>query len=155
MKKALVLSLALICFGLSSLQAQTYNTALGAKFYVGNGSLGGINVRHSLAPNTALEGSLLFGSRAIGLEGLYEYQGPINGAPGLQYFVGGGGLLMIGTASHDDDNVGFALRLTGGLDYKFEGAPINVGLGFDPIFSIAPHTGSSLTLGIAFRYVLP
>lgn len=153
MKKISLFIFALVCFAVSGVNAQTYNTAIGAKFYVGDGSAGGINIRHSLTQNTALEGSLLFMSNAIGLEGLYEYQGPINGAPGLQYFVGGGGLLGIGT-SHGSSTA-FALRLTGGLDYKFPDAPINVSLGFDPAFYIAPSTGTSVTLGIGFRYVLP
>lgn len=154
MKKVSVIFLALFCLGATGLQAQTYRTAIGAKFYVGDGSAGGINIKHSLAEHTALEGSLLFFSGAIGLEGLYEYQGPINGAPGLQYFVGGGGLLAFGTGK-GDNNTAFALRLTGGIDYKFEGAPISVSLGLDPIFYLAPSTGSSLTLGIGFRYILP
>ena len=45
---------------------------------------------------TALEGSLLFYSGGLGIEGLYEYQAPIAGAEGLQYFVGGGGMLGFG-----------------------------------------------------------
>lgn len=154
MKKVSVIFFALCCIAASSATAQEYQTAVGAKFYVGDGSAGGINIKHSLAEHTAIEGSLLFFTGAIGLEGLYEYQGPINGAPGLQYFVGGGGLLAFGTGK-GNNNTAFALRLTGGLDYKFTDAPISVSLGLDPIFYLAPSTGSSLTLGIGFRYVLP
>lgn len=153
MKKVSVLFFSLCCLAVMSAHAQEYQTAIGAKFYVGDGSAGGINIRHSLAEHTALEGTLLFFSGAIGLEGLYEYQGPVNGAPGLQYFVGGGGLLAFGTGK--GSSTAFALRLTGGLDYKFTDAPISVSLGFDPIFYLAPSTGSTLALGIGFRYVLP
>jgi len=153
MKKVSALIFAFIFVCAATSQAQTYNTAIGAKFYVGDGSAGGINIRHSLKENAAIEGSLLFFSGAVGLEGLYEYQGPINGAPGLQYFVGGGGLLALST--NKGGSTAFGLRLTGGVDYKFPDAPINVSLGFDPIFYLAPSTGSSLTLGIGFRYVLP
>ena len=112
----------------------------------------GLNVRHSIAVNTALEGSLLFFSGGVGIEGLYEYQVPINGAEGLQYFVGGGGMLGIGTGNHD--GASFALRLTGGLDYKIPDAPINVSLGLDPFFYLAPSTGSTLALGIGLSNVL-
>lgn len=153
MKKVSVLFFALCCLSATTVSAQEYQTAVGAKFYVGDGSAGGINIRHSLAEHTAIEGSLLFFTGAIGLEGLYEYQGPVNGAPGLQYFVGGGGLLGIGTGK--GNSTSFTLRLTGGLDYKFTDAPISVSLGFDPFFRLAPSTGSSLALGIGFRYVLP
>lgn len=158
MKRVPVLLFAFICFAVAGVNAQTYRTALGAKFYAGDGSIGGINIRHASAPNTALEGSLLFFSGGIGLEGLYEYQGPINGAPGLQYFVGGGAMLGFGTGPRYNDNhnnsTAFALRLTGGVDYKFADAPINISLGLDPFFYLAPSTGSNLALGIGLRYVI-
>ena len=152
MKKVVFLSLCFLFFAALGANAQAYQTSVGAKFYIGNGSVGGLNVRHSIAVNTALEGSLLFFSGGVGIEGLYEYQGPINGAEGLQYFVGGGGMLGIGTGNHD--GASFALRLTGGLDYKIPDALINVSLGFDPFFYLAPSTGSTLALGIGLRYVL-
>ena len=88
----------------------------------------------------------------MGIEGLYQYQAPISGAEGLQYFVGGGGMLGFGTGRSNSTT--FALRLTGGLDYKFADAPIDVSLGFDPFFYLAPTTGSTLALGIGLRYVL-
>ena len=98
------------------------------------------------------KGLYFFLAVALALKALYEYQGPINGAEGLQYFVGGGGLLGFGTGHNNGTT--FALRLTGGLDYKFADAPINVSLGFDPFFHLAPTTGSHLALGIGLRYVL-
>lgn len=155
MKKVLFFLTVSLFVTATGIQAQTYQTAVGAKFYVGDGSSGGINIKHSLSSNTAMEGSLLFFSGAIGLEGLYEYQGPITGAPGLQYYVGGGAILAFGTSGKGNNDTNFGLRLTGGLDYKFDNAPIAVSLGLDPFFYVAPHTNSALTLGIGFRYVLP
>lgn len=152
MKKISFLLLGLFFLAATGAYAQEYRTGVGAKFYVADWSYGGVNIKHSLAQNSAIEGSLLFASGSVGLEGLYEYQGPINGAPGLQYFVGGGGLLGFGTGHN---STRFALRLTGGLDYKFAEAPISVSLGLDPFFYLAPSTGSNLALGIGFRYVLP
>lgn len=158
MKKVSLFLFLFVCLVTSGVnaQAQTYQTAIGAKFYAGNGAIGGINIRHSTNDHTALEGSLLFFNGGLGLEGLYEYQAPINGAPGLQYFVGGGGMLGFGTGrySNDNNNVQFALRLTGGVDYKFADAPIDVSLGLDPFFYLTPYTGSSLPLGIGLRYVI-
>lgn len=151
MKKTTLL-LAIIFLAVAGAKAQTYSTAVGAKFYTGDGSVGGINIRHSLRVNTALEGSLLFYSGGIGIEGLYEYQAPIEGAEGLQYFVGGGGMLGFGTSNKGE--TAFSLRLTGGVDYKFADAPISVSLGFDPFFQLAPNTGSDLRLGIGLRYVI-
>jgi hypothetical protein len=159
MKKASFLFIALLCFAAMGVKAQDsendgtdYETAVGAKFYTGNGSIGGINIRHLTTRNTALEGSLLFFSGGIGVEGLYQYQAPISGVDGLRYFVGGGGMLGFGTGRRSETS--FALRLTGGVDYKFGDAPIDVSLGFDPFFYLAPSTGSNLALGIGLRYVL-
>jgi hypothetical protein len=152
MKKTTLL-FAIILLVAAGVKAQTYETAVGAKFYAGNGTYGGLNIRHSTSEHTALEGSLLFQSGAIGLEGLYQYQGPITGAEGLEYFVGGGGFLGFGTGK-GNNSTAFALRLTGGVDYKFADAPIDVSLGFDPFFYLTPATGTNLTLGIGLRYVL-
>jgi len=152
MKKAPFLILAFIFLGTAVVKSQDYQTAVGAKFYTGDGSIGGINIRHFTTSNTVLEGSLLFFSGGIGIEGLYQYQAPISGAQGLNYFVGGGGMLGFGTGRNSETS--FALRLTGGLDYKFSDAPIDVSLGFDPFFYLAPSTGSNLALGIGLRYVL-
>ncbi|MDQ2720593.1 MAG: hypothetical protein M3Z26_12655 [Bacteroidota bacterium] len=152
MKRVVVLFFAFLSLAATNTNAQTYQTAFGAKFYAGSGSVGGINIRHTTAEHTALEGSLLFFSGGLGVEGLYEYQGPITGVEGLQYFVGGGGLLGAGTQK--GSGVLFALRLTGGIDYKFADAPINISLGLDPFFDITPATGSNLALGIGLRYVI-
>ncbi len=152
MKRKALIIFAFICITIAGVNAQEYTTAFGAKFYTGDGSIGGLNIRHSTSEHTALEGSLLFFSGGVGLEGLYEYQAPIAGAEGLQYFVGGGGLLGFGTGRNS--NTTFALRLTGGVDYKFADAPIDISLGFDPIFYLAPSTGSTLALGIGLRYVI-
>ena len=152
MKKITIL-FAVILMTAAGLKAQNYTTAIGAKFYAGNGSYGGLNIRYNNSDHTAMEGSLLFGSGSIGLEGLYQYQGPINGVLGLNYFVGGGGLLAFGSGN-GKNSTAFALRLTGGLDYKFTDAPIDLSLGFDPFFYLAPYTSSNLALGIGIRYVL-
>ncbi|MDQ6902550.1 MAG: hypothetical protein M3139_05990 [Bacteroidota bacterium] len=151
MKKTILLS-AIIFLAITGISAQSYSTAVGAKFYAGNGSVGGINVRHILTPNTAVEGSLLFYSGGLGVEGLYQYQGPITSVEGLQYFAGGGAMLGFGTGRNSETL--FALRLTGGLDYKFADAPIDISLGLDPFFNIAPSSGSTLALGIGLRYVI-
>ena len=148
MKRKALIIFAFICITISGANSQEYTTAFGAKFYTGDGSIGGLSIRHSTAEHTALEGSLLFFSGGVGLEGLYEYQAPVAGAQGLQYFLGGGGMLGFG------DETTFALRLTGGIDYKFADAPIDVSLGFDPFFYLAPSTGSNLALGIGLRYVI-
>ena len=65
MKKTILLS-EIIFLAITGINAQTYSTAVGAKFYAGDGSVGGLNIRHTLTPNTAVEGSLLFFSGGLG-----------------------------------------------------------------------------------------
>ncbi len=151
--KKILLFFAISVIAASGTQAQTYTTAIGAKFYTGAPSFGGLNIRYSNSEKSALEGSLLFTSGAVGLEGLYEYQAPIQGVTNLQYYLGGGGLLAFGSGYYGN-STGFALRLTGGIDYKFEDAPIDVSLGLDPFFYLTPATSSYFTVGIGLRYVL-
>ncbi|MDE3212485.1 MAG: hypothetical protein KGM98_04565 [Bacteroidota bacterium] len=153
--KKILLSLVITIFAASlKVEAQEYQTALGAKFYATDFTSGGINIRHATSQKNALEGTLLFFDGGLGVEGLYEFQGPINGAPGLQYYVGGGGMLAFGTGRFNNNSTAFALRLTGGLDYKFTDVPIDLSLGFDPFFYLAPATGSDLSLGLGIRYVI-
>ena len=151
--KKITLLFAIIFIAAASVNAQTYTTAVGAKFYTGNGSVGGLNIRYSNTEHTALEGSLLFYSGGIGLEGLYQYQGPIEGADGSAIFCRRWWHARFWNGVHNSETA-FALRLTGGVDYKFADAPIDVSLGFDPFFYLTPATRSNLALGIGFRYVL-
>ena len=44
--KAFFLFIAFICLAAARVNAQDYQTAVGAKFYTGNGSVGGLNIRH-------------------------------------------------------------------------------------------------------------
>lgn len=150
-KLALPLSILMVLFS-SQIMAQEYNTAVGAKIYVKNGTLGGFNIKHNLTYNQGLEGSLLFGSGLVALEGLYNFQGDIEDVEGLSYFAGGGAILGFSTSSTSKTN--FGLRLTGGAEYKVPETPISVSLGIDPFFTIAPNAHTSLALGLGFRYIL-
>ena len=87
----------------------SYRTALGAKVYFGDGTTGGINVKHFLNNHGALEASLLFEKGHLGFEGMYDWHGDIQGAAGLKWYVGGGGLLFFPTDDDYGDDVLFAL----------------------------------------------
>jgi hypothetical protein len=127
----------------------SYKTSIGAKGYFGDGSIGGFNVKHFLDSHSALEGSLLFRQKVFLVEGLYEWHGGINGANGLQWYVGPGA--WIGSSFND---FVFSLRGTAGLDYKFTGAPINVAFDVNPTFTLTPNTNFDFFAGIAFRFAL-
>lgn len=129
--------------------SSNYKTAIGAKGYFGDGSIGGFNVKHFIQANVALEGSLLFRNKLVLIEGLYEWHGDISGANGLQWYVGPGA--WIGSAAN---NFVFAGRGTLGLDYKFTGAPICVAFDVNPTLTFAPDTDFSFFAGVAFRFAL-
>jgi hypothetical protein len=158
MKKITIIAVAMICLltftqtAFSQSTGSTYRTALGAKMYFGDGSLGGINIKHFLNSRGALDASLLFERGFLGVEGLYEWHDNINGARGLKWYVGGGGLIVFPTRDKYGDDVGFALRGTLGLDYKFTGAPINVSFDLNPVFNLAPSTDFDFWAGLAFRF---
>lgn len=158
MKKVTIIAVAMICLltltqtAYSQSTGSSYRTALGAKMYFGDGSLGGINIKHFLNNRGALDASLLFERGFLGVEGLYEWHDDINGAAGLKWYVGGGGLILFPTRDKYGDDVWFALRGTLGLDYKFTGAPINVSFDLNPVFNLAPSTDFDFWAGLAFRF---
>ena len=160
MKKTAIITVAMLCLltltqtAFSQSTGPTYRTALGAKAYFGDGTTGGINIKHVLNSKGALEGSLLFERGFLGVEGLYDWHGDINNAPGLKWYVGGGGLLFFPTKDQYGDDVVFALRGALGLDYKFTGAPINVAFDLNPTFNLTPATDFNFWAGLAFRFAL-
>ena len=130
-----------------------YRTAIGVKGYFGDGSIGGINVKHFLNGVNALEGSLQFQQHLFQLEGMYEWHGNISGANGLKWYVGPGALLGFSSLSSNTSNSTiFGVKGTVGLDYKFTGAPINVSFDINPTFVLAPDTNFDLNAGLAFRF---
>ncbi len=129
-----------------------YRTAVGAKIYFGDGTTGGINIKHFLNRTAALEGSLLFSTGVLGIEGLYEYHGDIAGAPGLKYYVGAGGIIAFSTDKYSSDDVAFGIKTTIGLDYKISGTPIDLAFDLDPTFTLAPVTSFDFGAGLAFRF---
>ncbi|WP_147313872.1 hypothetical protein [Deminuibacter soli] len=129
----------------------SYNTSVGIKGYFGDGSIGGINVRHNLSSANAVEGGIYFKSHYVMLEGLYEWQGDINNAPGLKWYAGPGAQLGF-YSFHGHSDVAFALKGAIGLDYKFAGAPIDVAFDLNPTFTLTPDSDFSLYAGLAFRF---
>ncbi len=141
----------------------SYKTALGAKGYFGDGSIGGINVKHFFNPAGALEASLLFRSHYVALEGIYEWHGPIQGARGLKWYVGPGAELGVRSHGHhprnddrhdDHNDAVFSMKGVIGLDYKFTGAPINIAFDVNPTFRLTPNTDFNFYAGMAFRFAL-
>ena len=106
--------------------SSSYTTALGLKYYPG-----GITIKHFINSNTALEGLLYFWSPGVRFTGLYEIHGDISDVNGLKWYIGPGAHLGF---YNNDYGGGVSIGLDGvlGLDYKFEGAPINLSLDWQP-----------------------
>jgi len=120
----------------SSSNSYSYKTALGVKVWDG----GGISLKHFFSGNNAGELIGYFWSHGVRITGLYEIHGPINGAPGLKWYIGPG--VHIGfynTKWGDGTFAGIDGVL--GLDYKFRGAPINLSIDWQPSFEFGPDRG--------------
>lgn len=133
-----------------SSKGSTYRTALGVKVWDG----GGISFKHFVNGNNALELIGYFWSRGMRITGLYEIHGPISGANGLQWYIGPGAHVGFYNTKYGD---GSYIGIDGvlGLDYKFNGAPINISLDWQPSFEFGDgrgFVGSWGGLGIRYTF---
>jgi len=142
MKKLSILCLTAVFIFLASsnAQAQNYENAIGVRL----GSYNGVNFKTFLNSNKALDLNLSFRNnndlKRFLLTGLYEVHNPIEGAPGLLWYYGGGG--SIGSYKRRDFDGDLWLSADGvlGLDYKIEGAPLNLAIDWRPRLEITPDT---------------
>lgn len=157
MRKSLlsILFISALTFSTSSLKAQ-YKNALGVRL----GDSYGVTFKTFLQSNKALDFILNVRNRdsysSFRFTGLYEVHNPINGAPGLRWYYGGGG--TIGSYKYkkiDESDIYLSADGVLGLDYKFDGAPINVALDWKPALVLTPFTefdarGVGLSVRITF-----
>lgn len=130
---------------------RTYTTALGVKVWDG----GGISLKHFISPSVALEGIGYFWYRGARITGLYEFHFDINGAPGLKWYIGPGAHL-----GFYNDNLPYNERggtfagIDGvlGLDYKFNNAPINMSLDWQPSIEFGNRGFVGGWGGLGIRY---
>lgn len=120
----------------SAQKGPSYRTALGVKVWDG----GGISFKHFLHDNKALELIGYFWNQGSRITGLYEIHGPISGASGLQWYIGPGAHVGFYNSRNGD---GAFIGVDGvlGLDYKFNGAPINISLDWQPSFEFGSNRG--------------
>ena len=91
------------------------------------------------------------------LTGLYEVHNPINGAPGLQWYYGGGASLGSINYKHDDRNNDIYLSADGvlGLDYVIPNSPLNLSLDWKPALVLTPYSGFyERGVGLSVRIIL-
>jgi len=161
MKKLFLLLLLIGSFILFQQEAKAqalgndYNNAIGGRFGIANG----ITFKHFMDNNNALDFIVNFKSKknqysTFRLIGLYEVHLPINNAPGLKWYYGGGaGIGVYDDKRNDNSDVSLSLDGVLGLDYKFNGAPINVSLDWKPALELTPDTGFDAEgFGLSLRF---
>lgn len=132
----------------------SYTTGVGVKLgYWGGGAL---DIKYFMEPTKALEGQLGFGPDWFTITGLYEFHGPIEGAPGLLWYVGPGAHIGFWNTSYRDHHNGTSGAFFGvdgvlGLDYKFNRAPIDLSLDIQPEVSV-PDGGFGIWGGLGIRF---
>jgi len=155
MRRALIV-IAILFFAVSmnaqsrSANSSTYTTALGVKVWDG----GGISLKHFFNDRHAGELIAYFYNHGIRFTGLYEIHGDIEGATGLKWYIGPGAHIGFYNTKHGD---GAFIGIDGvlGLDYKFNSAPINISLDWQPSFEFGDNrgfVGSWGGLGIRYTF---
>jgi hypothetical protein len=144
MKKILLLCLTagIILLAQTESQAQqTYKNALGGRL----GTANGITYKTFISGDRALDFILNFRSNGsestFRFTGLYEIHNNINNAPGLRWYYGPGA--TVGSRkfkSSDESDLLVSIDGVLGLDYKFDGAPINLALDWKPAIEVTPNT---------------
>ena len=132
---------------------RTYKTAIGVKVWDG----AGISIKHFTKPTTALEGIFYFWDKGFRITGLYEFHGDINGAPGLKWYIGPGAHIGFYDYKNDPDYYSnktyFGIDGVLGLDFKFNKAPINLSIDWQPSFEFGDSRGFVGSWGgIGIRY---
>lgn len=144
MKKIVLLCLTagIILFAQTESKAQqTYKNAIGGRL----GTANGITYKTFISGDRALDFILNFRSNnnysTFRFTGLYEIHDNINNAPGLRWYYGPGA--TVGSRKFkSNDNSDLLVSIDGvlGLDYKFDGAPINLALDWKPAIEVTPNT---------------
>lgn len=121
-----------------STNGTSYQTALGVKIWDG----GGITLKHFINSSRAVEGIGYFYKRGVRLTGLYEVHYNIGSVSGLKWYVGPGAHIGFYNDKYYRENKA-VLGVDGvlGLDYKFDAAPINLSLDWQPSFEFASDFG--------------
>lgn len=148
MKKLRLLLIGIFCFtAVQQASSQEYSNALGIRLSTSQATINqSVSYRRYLNENTAIEGLLSFDPIAVGA--LYEKVYPL-GAPGLQWFFGGGAYVAF-----TGNNVFGAMGIAG-LDYTIPSIPINMSLDWKPELNFVNNVNfqaSAVALSIRFVF---
>lgn len=154
LKKVFIILFLAVTALTTTVHAQNYKTAAGVRLGYENG----ITLKNFFARSSAFEGILSFSPRYFNLTALYEYQQPIPGARGFDWYVGLGGHIGGINKNKKKDNGAFLIGadLIGGVEYTFPTAPFCVSLDWKPWFNFNDYNdywfhGFALSLRYRFR----
>lgn len=111
-----------LSFGVSKMNAQSYNTGIGVLVDAGDGTVAGPHLKHFFAANHAGEFAVLFGRGATTLSFMYHYQKSFSGARNLSWYVGMGPAITFYRSSGNT----FSFAPVAGIDFKIPGAPLDL-----------------------------
>ena len=172
--KKMMMVFALVVFT-TAIRAQDYKTGIGFRLA---GINYGITVKHFIGNETAIEGILGFGRGAFTITGLYEKHQAFPNAEGLKWFYGGGAHVGFFQAGYNyayyyyyknkgykyyyndypdgaySSNVFIGADFILGLEYKFKGAPISLGLDVKPQVDFIPGFYGYFDGALTFRFTL-
>ncbi|WP_129714393.1 hypothetical protein [Pedobacter sp. SYP-B3415] len=130
-------------------RGSSYRTALGMRIDAGDGATGvGFNLKHFFTRHDAVDANLVFFNNVVGLGAEYQYNAPIAGASGLQWYLGLGPNFLFG-----DGVTAVQIRPVAGLDFKIPSAPIDFAFDWRPMFTLTQGTDfTAARFGISLRY---
>lgn len=130
----------------SNLKAQDYNTGIGFRL----GWYNGLTVKHFFNNKGAVEGILTTRYGGLNLTGLYEHHLPFFDVNNMNWYFGAGGHVGF----YNDNNTFAGIAGVLGAEYSFDAAPLNVGLDWQPIFSIVNNSGFlHENVALSVRYI--
>ena len=139
--------------GTTETSAQSYKTGLGLMIDVGDGgTFVGPHVKHFFTRNGAGEFDILFGNGSTAVQALYQYNAPLGGAKGLNWYVGAGPGIAFA-----NKGVGNSFYITPaiGLDFKIHGAPLAISADWRPKFFLSDGGGNNVgRFGLGFKFTL-
>jgi outer membrane protein W len=140
------LTLALVFIGFTS-KAQQYKYGLGLRVASDQSIVGsGVTLKYFFNEKSAVEAIVGFNPTSIGA--MYAHHLPL-GAPGLQWYFGGGAF----GSFHETDKFG-AMGVVG-LDYTFAKAPVNLSVDWKPELILSKEVGfEPAAVGLSVRFVM-
>ncbi len=150
--KSIVLTVSFFVISVVALAQAQYKQAIGIKFPGGFSA----TYKNFITNKNAIELQATFWTKGVRFAGLYEFNFAIEGAEGLNWYVGPGVHFGVwNTENKIAYNTSSDLGIDGilGLDYKLKNTPINISIDWQPSISILGNTGLSPSLGgLAIRY---